>query len=63
MDDEGGRGVREVGMYSYISGMSLGSILEVELMGPADVWNVADKEVSCGSVRPIEYAISRSMMI
>lgn len=63
MDDEGGRGAREVGMYSYISGISLGSILEVELMGPADGWNVADKEVSCRSVRPVEYAIGWSTVI
>lgn len=62
MDDEGGRGARGVGMCSCISGMSLGSVLEVELMGPADVWNVADKEVSCEGVRPIGYSVGWSVM-
>lgn len=41
LDDEGGRRAREKWMC-----ISLGYIVEVELMGLSDVWNVTGEEIS-----------------
>lgn len=41
LDDEGGRRARE----KWIC-ISLGYILELELIGLSDVWNVAGEEIS-----------------